>query len=205
VTLRTAVVFDFGGVLTTSVFGAFRGLGRELGDPELPLRLLGEDPASQALLVEHEEGRLSAAAFESGFAGRLRAHGARIPADGALLRRVMAGMRPEPRMLDFVAGLRARGVPVGLLSNALGEDCYAGFDLPALFDAVTLSSEIGARKPSRRAYQVACARLGVAPEAAVMVDDLRQNVEAARRLGMAAVLHRDVERTRAEVLALLPA
>lgn len=197
-----AVLFDFGGVLTTSVMDAFRAFGEELGDPRLPLRLLSEDPEGKALLVDHEEGRISHADFEAGYAERLRAHGVEVEAEG-LIGRMQSRMRPDPATVALVEDLRAQGRPVGLLSNSFGDDCYAGFDLPAMFDAVTISAEIGVRKPSRRAYLAACERLGVAPEVTVMVDDLPHNIDAAARVGMAGVVHRSADRTRAELQTLL--
>ncbi|MDN5851900.1 MAG: HAD family phosphatase [Actinomycetia bacterium] len=200
--MTRAVVFDFGGVLTTSVFAAFRELGRSIGDERLPLRLLAHDKASSRLLVEHEEGRIGEAEFEAGYAERLRAHGATVVA-GGLMRSVRAAMRRDDAMVDLVATIRMRGYPVGLLSNSMGENSYAGWDLPAMFDAVTISGDIGVRKPSRRAYQIACSRLGVEPREAVMVDDLRQNIDAAERLGMAGVLHRDATFTAHQLDALL--
>ncbi|MET8473432.1 HAD family phosphatase [Streptomyces sp. NPDC006422] len=202
-TARTAVLFDFGGVLTTSLIDAFEDLGRELtGEPGLLLRLLTHDKESSALLVEHEKGLIGQDAFEEGFAARLRAHGADVQAAG-LVTRMQAGLRPDPDMVALVARLRADGVRVGLLSNSLGDDCYAGFDLPALFDAVTISGEIGVRKPSRRAYAIACERLGVAPEQTVMVDDLEQNITSAARIGIAGVVHRDAATTTTELDRLL--
>lgn len=197
-----AVLFDFGGVLTTSVLAAFSAFGESLGDRRLPLRLLSEDPVGTRLLVDHEEGRISHAEFEAGYAERLGAHGVDVPADG-LIARMQAGMRPDREMVALVAGLRAQGRPVGLLSNSFGDDCYAGFDLHALFDAVTISAEIGVRKPSRRAYLTACERLGTDPEHTVMVDDLPHNIDAAARIGMPGVVHRDAARTRDELEALL--
>lgn len=197
-----AVLFDFGGVLTSSVLAAFEELGHSLGDPGLPLRVLGADAEGSALLVAHEEGRLTESEFEVGFAERLRAHGADVAPSG-LVARMLAGLRPDHDTIALVAELRAEGRAVGLLSNSFGDDCYAGHDLAAMFDAVTISSEIGVRKPSRRAFQLACDRLGAAPEETVMVDDLRQNIDAAARLGMAGVVHRDAATTRARLRALL--
>ena len=197
-----AVVVDFGGVLTTSVGSALAVLGAGIGaDPMLPARLLSRDEQSSRLLVEHEEGRLSQRGFEEGFAERLRAHGAEATADG-LVATIQAALQPDRAMLDLIRELRASGVPVGLLSNSLGDDCYAGFDLPALFDAVVISAEIGARKPSSRAYGAACDALGVAPEEAVMVDDLEHNIVAARRFGMAGVVHTSAAVTAAALAGL---
>lgn len=201
-TPRTAVLFDFGGVLTGSLIGAFIAFGTELGDPRLPLRILGRDPEGSALLVAHEEGRIDQAEFEAGYAARLAAHGMHVEPDG-LLRRLQSHIHPDPATIDLVARLRTAGVRVGLLSNSLGDDCYAGFDLAAMFDAVTISREIGVRKPSRRAYLIACEHLDVAPEQAVMVDDLEQNIAAAARIGIAGVVHRDASTTEAELRTLL--
>ncbi|MDV6297167.1 HAD family phosphatase [Rhodococcus aetherivorans] len=195
---RTAVLVDFGGVITTSVFAAFEEFGATLGDPGLPLRLLGGDPISRGLLAEHESGRIDAEEFEQGFAERLRAHGAAVTAEG-LAARMQAGMRRDDRTVALVDDLRAAGVPVALVSNAFGRDCYAGFDLAALADEVVISAEIGIRKPSRRIYALACERLGVAPEQAVMVDDLQQNLDGAARIGIAGVLHTDADTTRLQL------
>lgn len=200
---RRAVLVDFGGVVTSSVLDAFGDASERIsGDRGLLLRLLGGgDAEAKRLLVEHEEGRLDHDGFEAGLAERLAAHGVDVAAEG-LVASLQAGLRPDERMLEVVADLRAAGVPVGLVSNSLGRDCYAGYDLPALFDAVTISGQEGVRKPSRRLYEIGCARLGVAPREAVMVDDLVQNIVAAERLGMAGVVHREAEET-AEQLSLL--
>ncbi|MFC9532210.1 HAD family hydrolase [Streptomyces sp. NPDC056975] len=199
----SAVLFDFGGVLTTSLIEAFETFGATLGvDPRLPLRLLAKDERSSALLVEHEEGRLGQREFEDGFAERLRAHGADIQGPG-LLSLMQTGLRPDRAMLDLVAEVRNAGHRVGLLSNSLGDDCYAGFDLESMFDAVVISGEIGVRKPSRRAYAIACERLGTEPAETVMVDDLEHNIVAARRAGLAGILHREAATTAAELRALL--
>jgi putative hydrolase of the HAD superfamily len=193
---RDAVLFDFGGVLTSSLLEAFEQLGRSLGDDAgLPLRVLATDPEAAAMLVEHEEGRIEQEEFEAGYAERLSAHGLVTEADG-LVDRLQAGLRPDPAMLDLVASMRAEGRPVALVSNALGRNCYAGYDLDAMFDQVVVSSDIGVRKPSRRIYQVACDRLGIPPERAVMVDDLQHNLDGAARIGIAGILHTDANTTK---------
>ena len=199
---RRAVLFDFGGVLTTSVLSAFRAFGATYGDPDLPLRLLGKGEKGGELLGAHEEGRISQDEFEAGFSEILARHGVGVEPSG-LVRRIQAGLRRDPATIELVASLRSEGRPVGLLSNSFGDDCYSGFDLHAMFDAVTISGEIGIRKPSRRAYQIACDNLGVAPEETVMVDDLEQNIVGAARIGIAGVVHRDAATTGTELASLL--
>lgn len=200
---RRAVLFDFGGVLTSSVLDGFAAFGREeCGDETLPMRLFAEDPTARQLLVDHEEGRLEHDPFEAGLAERLRAQGVEVETEG-LIGRMQARLVRDESMVELVASLREDGVPVGLVSNSLGRDCYAGFDLPAMFDAVTISGQEGVRKPSRRLYEIGCERLGVATHEAVMVDDLAQNIDAAERLGMAGVVHRTAAGTARELERLL--
>lgn len=59
-----------------------------------------------------------------------------------------------------------------------------------LFDDIVISAEVGMAKPAPEIFRLAAHRLGLPPEACVFVDDWDQNVEAARALGMQAVLHR---------------
>jgi putative hydrolase of the HAD superfamily len=102
-------------------------------------------------------------------------------------------------MLDALAALRAGGVPVALVTNSFGRDCYGAFDLHALADVVVISSDVGVRKPSRRIYAIACERLGVAPANCVMVDDIEHNLDGAARLGIAGVLHTSAAQTVREL------
>ncbi|GGV56271.1 phosphoglycolate phosphatase [Streptomyces longisporoflavus] len=190
-----AVLTDFGGVLTTSVFDSFRSYSARVSeDPLLIERLFREDAESSALLVEHECGRLSEADFERGIAARLREKGVEVEPAG-LVAAIGAGMRPDEKMIAALVGLRARGVPVAIVSNALGDDCYRGYDMEALADVVVISSEIGSRKPGRRIYRTACDRLGVEPPACVMIDDLEHNLSGAARLGIRGLHHVDSTET----------
>jgi HAD superfamily hydrolase (TIGR01509 family) len=72
--------------------------------------------------------------------------------------------------------LRAR------LKNELGLDSY--------FDDIVVSAEVGMAKPRPEIFRLAADRLGLPPEACVFVDDWDKNVDAARGVGMQAVLHR---------------
>ncbi|WP_344495817.1 HAD family phosphatase [Streptomyces enissocaesilis] len=193
------MLIDFGGVLTTSVLDAFRAFGEEeCHDRDLPLRLLTEDEQSRKLLSAHEEGRLSAEEFETGFAARLKLHGATVePRD--LVARIQKRLQRDESMVTLVNTVRTQGIRVGLISNSFGSDTYVGWDLDSLFDSVTISGREGVRKPSRRLYQIACDRLGCHPTEIVMIDDLKQNIVAAERLGMVGITHRDAATTTAKL------
>jgi len=189
------VLTDFGGVLTSSVFEAFQTYSAAVsGDPELLASLFRDDPAAGALLVEHECGRIDQAAFEHGIAALVAPRGIDLPAPG-FLDAFQALLKPDEEMLAALAGLRAAGVPVAIVSNSLGDDCYRGYDLTALADVAVISSEAGVRKPSRAIYELACTRLGLPPADCVMIDDLEHNLRGAARLGIRGLPHTDTAGT----------
>jgi putative hydrolase of the HAD superfamily len=196
---RTALLVDFGGVLTTSVHDAFRAFSQEIsGDPDLILRLLADDQQSSWLLSENECGRIDDETFETGFVARLAAHGVNVSPHG-FLPRLQAGFSLDHEMLEDIARLRAGGIPLALVTNQFGRDCYRDLDLESIADVAVISAKIGVRKPSRRIYGIACERLGVDPAACVMVDDIRHNLDGAARLGIAGVLHTSAAATMREL------
>ncbi len=185
-----ALLIDFGGVLTSSVFESFRAYMDGVGvDPKLVEKLLREDEESSRALVAHESGEKPIEYFEEIFAERLRAHGAQVESDG-LVARLTASLKPDEAMLAAVERIRERGNPTVLVSNSLGYEAYEGYGLEEVLDHVILSGRVGVRKPSRRIYEMGAEAAGVPAEDCVMVDDLRQNLEAAEKLGMQGVLHR---------------
>ena len=101
---RTAVLIDFGGVITTSVLQAFEQFGELLGAaPGLMLDLLSHDTTTRKLLVEHECGRIDADAFDQGFAERLGAHGVMVQPE-RLSARMQTGLSRDDhiRALEFL-------------------------------------------------------------------------------------------------------
>lgn len=190
-----AVLFDFGGVLTTSILESFSQFSEEIsGDRELLVRVLSQDSEANRALVDHEEGRLDHEGFETVVAERLAAHGAEVAAEG-LIAGMQRQMLPDPAMLDLLSRVREQGFLVGLVSNSLGRDCYAGFDLETLFDAQAISGVEGVRKPSRALYEIACHRLSVGTHQAIMIDDLEPNITAAAELDMDGIVHSDASET----------
>ncbi|MBS2547820.1 HAD family phosphatase [Catenulispora sp. NL8] len=190
-----AVLTDFGGVLTTSIFEAFETYSLSVsGDPALFGTLFRTDPAAGALLVEHECGRIDQAGFERGIAELLAPHDVEVPAPG-FVDSFQALLKPDEAMVAAMEALRAAGVPVAIVSNSLGDDAYRGYDLAALADTWVISGEVGVRKPSRAIYEIACGRLGVEAAECVMIDDLEHNLRGAERLGIRGLHHTDSART----------
>ncbi|HET8951117.1 MAG TPA: HAD-IA family hydrolase, partial [Solirubrobacteraceae bacterium] len=154
------------------------------------------------LLRDLETGELSEADFETRFAPMLCAGtDARIEPEG-LIGRLIATLRPDEAMLDIVGRIHDTGHATVIVSNTFGHGVYDGYGLEQRVDHVVLSGEIGVRKPSRRIYLLAAERAGVAPEHCVLVDDLRQNVTGAERVGMTGVHHTETAATVPRLEAL---
>lgn len=196
--LRTGLLVDFGGVLTTDVFHSFEAFCRLEGLPPDTVRhAFLEDPASHELLVGLETGRLTEPEFEPPFAALLGV------APERLVDRLFAGMHPDRAMLAGVRAARRAGIRTGLLSNSWGAGRYDRSDFDELFNAVVISGEVGIRKPDPAIYELAAQRLELAPAAIAFVDDLPGNLKPARALGMATVHHRRAETTLPELEQLL--
>jgi epoxide hydrolase-like predicted phosphatase len=204
----SAVVFDYGGVLTTPLREAIRAWQAADGiDPASFTEMLKEwlSPNGQADSPLHrlETGALSATEFSIRLAARLRAiDGRRIDPDG-LLSRLFAGLRPEPAMLALARHLREQGLAVGVLSNSWGNS-YPRQLLDSLFDPVVISGEVGLRKPLPAIYELTCQRLGLPASQVLFVDDAEPNVAGARAVGLPAIRHTDPVTTRAAIARWVP-
>lgn len=198
-----ALLIDFGGVLTVPLRRAFGALADDAGlDPAAGLRVLAAHEGARTALGEHEVGRLDDEGFEDAFAAALVEAGGRVEPRG-LLARLAEHLDLDGPMVDLVREVRAAGVPVALVSNSLGRDCYARVDLDELFDVTVISGQVGVRKPSRQIYRIACERLGVDPGQCVLVDDLEHNLVGAARLGIDGIHHRTADETIPRVRAAL--
>jgi epoxide hydrolase-like predicted phosphatase len=193
-----AVLFDFGGVLTTPVWDSFAAFCRREGlEPDAVKRLFREDPEALALLRRLETGEISEGEFETHFGRRL---GLEEPEH--LIDSLFEGMKPLDVMVAAVRDLRLGGVKTGLVSNSWSTNHYDRELLGMLFDAVLISGELGMHKPEPEIYRLAAERIGVAPERCLFVDDLRENCEGAEAVGMRAIRHRDPAETIAELREL---
>lgn len=79
----------------------------------------------------------------------------------------------------------------------------AAYGFAELCDVVVYSHEEGCLKPYRQIYDITCRRLGVAPEAAVLIDDLQENVDGAIAIGMHAIRFASNDQTIADLQAAL--
>jgi epoxide hydrolase-like predicted phosphatase len=187
-----ALLIDWGGVLTTSMLGAFDAFARREGaDVRGAFR---QDPAARQALVDLETGTIDIATFNARLGRALN-----VDPDG-LADRLTQDVRPDDAMLDAVRRFHDRGVPTALVSNSWRVEDY---DVDDLFDVIVLSAAIGIRKPDPRIYQHAADRLAMPTARCVFVDDLGGNLKPAKALGMATILHTDASSTIAQLERLL--
>lgn len=203
----SALVVDYGGVLTTSLGASFKAFSEaEDIDREhiQQVVLSAYDDGRPSPLHLIETGSVTLDEFEAELAARLRTRtGGAVAAEG-LVRRMFAGAHPDRLMLDAVRRARAGGLKTALLSNSWGNREQYGFaHFDTLFDAVVISGEVGLRKPDHGIYELMCRELGVPPQECVFVDDIAANITAAAEVGMCGVHHTDTATTLVELEALL--
>jgi putative hydrolase of the HAD superfamily len=187
-----AVIFDFGGVFTSSPLEAFARYERERG---LPVGLIGginsTNHQSNAWAL-FERAEIDIDEFDKAFAAEARALGHDLPGKDVLP--LLAGdFRPE--MIEALRRVKTK-YKTGCITNnmphnaaggtAAGRVLYAR-EVMELFDAVIESAKLGIRKPDPRIYHLMCERLCVAPEECVYLDDLGSNLKPARAMGMITI------------------
>jgi len=194
-----AVVFDLGGVLIEGgpseviAFGARTGLGDERWR-SMRREIFGND----GMWAELERGEVDYADFVKELHRRINAEGGSITEEEASSfmgrpQPMGAGSPVRPAMVEAVRRLRSR-MPTALLTNNVREwreGWTAVFSDPELFEVIVDSSEVGARKPEPRIYEITRERLGVEHEAILFVDDIGQNLKAAKQLGWQTLLFTD--------------
>lgn len=201
-----AVIWDFGGVFTSSPFEAFNRLEEERGLPkDLVRRVNSMNPDTNAWAL-FERNEIDAAGFDAMFLAESTALG--HPLRGAdVLPRLNGELRPR-----MVAALRAckAQFKVGCITNNVvsmhspgqsetQKSAGAMAQVMPLFDAIIESSKAGVRKPDPRIYLMMCDLLTVKPEACIYLDDLGINCKPAAALGMKAIKVVNVDQTLSEL------
>jgi putative hydrolase of the HAD superfamily len=180
-----AVLWDFGGVLTTSPFDAFSEYEASQGlEPGLIRRLNSTNPDTNAW-ARLERSEITLEEFAAQFEAEAAGVGARVDATA-----LMAMLRGElrPAMVRAVERCHER-LKTGLLTNNFvsGVRAPAYEEVLAHFDVIVESSVVGHRKPDRKFYELACERLAIEPTEAVFLDDLGVNLKPARAMGMQTI------------------
>jgi len=206
-----AVIWDFGGVITSSPFEAFARFETANDLPKDFIRSINAiNPDTNAWAL-FERSEIDADAFDTEFQAEAAARGHSVR--GAEVLALLAGdIRPE--MVAVLQRLIDEDYKIGCITNNVKTGSGAGMArsmekaaaveaVMELFSHVIESSKVGIRKPDQEIYKMACAALDVAPERAVFLDDLGVNLKPARALGMATIKVAGAEQAISELETLL--
>jgi putative hydrolase of the HAD superfamily len=191
-----ALVLDFGGVVTKTLFETHALTERALGLKAGALAWRGPfDPANDPLWLSMQADEISERDY---WKTRTREVGALVGEDWAdmstFVRRAR-GAEPEavvrPEADRAIRAAHEAGIRLAILSNELdlfyGADFRARLPLLSLFETIVDATYTGILKPDARAYQSVGDALGLPLEDCVFVDDQKRNIDGALAVGMIAV------------------
>lgn len=190
----SAIIWDFGGVFTSSPFEAFNELEAQAGAPPDFIRSLNATNPDDNAWAQFESNAVSLDEFDELFAQEARAQGHEIRGRDVIAR-LSGTLRPRMvnvldvckqhfRVACITNNVRAGSGP-GMSSDSDKANAVAA--VMARFDVLIESSKEGIRKPDPAIYTMACEQLGVAPDTCVFLDDLGINLKPARAMGMQTI------------------
>lgn len=186
-----AVIFDFGGVLTSSPFEAFSRFETERG---LPVDIIRRTNAANHLenaWAKFERAEVDIETFDRLFAVESLALGAEVRGRDVLpllqgdLRSEMVEALKRIKA-QFKTGCITNNLPANAIGSMTGRSLYVA-EVMVLFDHVIESAKIGLRKPDPRIYQLMVETLKIDPKNCVYLDDLGVNLKPAREMGMTTI------------------
>ncbi|MEN8722040.1 MAG: HAD-IA family hydrolase [Alphaproteobacteria bacterium] len=206
-----AVLWDFGGVITSSPFEAFNRMEEQKGLPKDFVRSINSVNPDTNAWAQFERSDISAEVFDTLFAEEARAKGGDVT--GAEVIACLAGaVRPE--MVKALSIVKSHYKTACITNNvkagsgagmARSEDVASEIStlMDTYFDHVVESSKVEIRKPDPRIYQMTCEAIGVEPSACVYLDDLGINLKPARAMGMQTIKVLGAEQAISELEAIL--
>lgn len=189
-----AVIWDFGGVFTSSPFEAFNRYEAEKGLPADFIRTVNSHNPLENAWALLERSEVDADGFDGLFRAESKALGHEVPGKDVL--GLLSGSF-RPRVIEALKVCKQHG-KVGCITNnaPVGkgasmsdseEKASQAASVLAQMDHVLESSKIGIRKPDPRIYALMCEALDVEPEHCVYLDDLGINLKPARAMGMTTI------------------
>ena len=190
-----AVIFDFGGVFTSSPVSNFAEYEDANG---LPRRFIGHVIASreqEGAFSRFERGEITVDSFDELFASETREAGHEITGR-ALIDMMQMTFRPD--MIAALDAVRAGGFLTGCITNNMPKGAATDWarndadramvaEIMGKFTHVIESAAAGVRKPEPRIYEMMCEALGVTPQEAAFLDDLGVNLKPAKAMGMQTI------------------
>jgi epoxide hydrolase-like predicted phosphatase len=196
-----AIIFDLGGVLLRTVdFSPRDRLAARLGMNRHKLEqfIFGGESGDQA-----QRGEITVREHWEVLRKRINYSPEEFQ---ALLDQFFARDELDHELVDYIRTLH-KSYKTALLSNAwndLRQTLHERWDIEGLFDEMVISAEVKMVKPDPRIYHLVLTRLGVQAGEAIFIDDIVENVVAARKEGLLAIQYRDTHKTLEELSHYLP-
>ena len=200
-----AVIWDFGGVISSSPFESFRRFELERGLPPDFLRRVNAANHHDNAWARFERNEIDLQGFDQAFSDECAALGHAVRGREVI---ELLGGTIRPAMVEALRRLRPR-LKIGLITNNVASPDSTGLNpsgrdaVLTLFHEVIESSKAGIRKPDPAIYRLMCQALGVAPENAVFLDDLGVNLKPARQMGMHTIKVEDPDTALQQLEALV--
>tara|TARA_Y100001970_G_scaffold164272_1_gene200732 strand:+ start:40219 stop:40875 length:657 start_codon:yes stop_codon:yes gene_type:complete len=192
--LVSAVLFDFGGVITASPFEAFARYEAEVGVPTDSIRKINSTNPNSNAWAKMERSEVTLEEFCDLFEKEAQVFGFELSGE-----RVLGCLSGDvrPQMVRALEILRER-VAIGCITNNMKSGHGSGMsrtadqaaiiaDIMKMFEVVVESAKVGIRKPDPRIYEIACNELKVEASNCAYLDDLGINCKPAAALGMTAI------------------
>ncbi|WP_417515538.1 HAD-IA family hydrolase [Minwuia sp.] len=190
-----AVIWDFGGVFTTSPFDRFGDYEREKGLPKDFIRSINATNPDTNAWAKFERAEISTDAFDALFLEESTARGHPVPGKDII---ALLGGTVRPEMVAALDRILEAGYRCAVITNnvraghgpGISADSRTAEDVARVMERMELvveSSKLGLRKPDPKIYQHTCAELGLDPSEAVYLDDLGINLKPAKALGMTTI------------------
>ena len=189
----TAVLFDFGGVITSSPFDGFAAYEREADLPQGLIRKINSTNPDNNAWAKFERSQITREEFLELFASEAFALGHEVDSERVL---ECLSTQIRPKMVQAVEKL-SRTYKTAILTNNLIEASEEEINpgpsrehlgsVSSMVDLIIESSKIGVRKPDAAFYRIACEELNTSPKECVFLDDLGINLKPARAIGMTTI------------------
>ena len=199
-----AIIWDFGGVITSSPFEAFNNFEEANGLPKDIIRTINSENPDMNAWAQFESNSITIDEFNDLFLKEAKAKGFDIK--GKDIIKLLKGSIRE-NMVSFLRELKSN-FKLGCITNNVKSSSEENTDneteeVMSIFDHVIESSIVGIRKPNPEIYMMSCDALNVSPDQCIYLDDLGINLKPARKLGMTTIKVIEPEDAIQEVRNLL--
>jgi len=185
-----AIIWDFGGVITSSPFDAFNKFELSNNLPKDIIRTINSENPDDNAWAKFERNDIDLVEFDNLFSMEADKKGFKI--SGKQVVKLLSGEIRE-QMVDFLSFLK-KDYKLGCITNNIQNSknekvnhLNEASQVMKIFDHIIESSKVGLRKPDPKIYYMSSDALGVKPKECIYLDDLGINLKPAREIGMTTI------------------